>query len=182
MSIEELKTRIFSINGNTTLDEYNEIIKKCVAYKEMAAVVYVYDKIQENGLKPSNTTYNLIDKLHSKTIPESKNITITYSDGKSRLQPRRRIHKIMKGHNYGNKYNNAKIHIPKVREFLDKNPNYKSIIDQRIKLAKIISKECKISFNDARFVITSLKRQKYFSSSAGLSKQTKISNFFKINN
>ena len=52
MSIEELKTRIFSINGNTTLDEYNEIIKKCVVYKEMAAVVYVYDKIQENGLKP----------------------------------------------------------------------------------------------------------------------------------
>ena len=36
------------------------------------------------------------------------------------------------------------------------------MISQRIKLAKIISKNCDISFNDARFVITSLKRKKNF--------------------
>ena len=180
MDIEQLKKSIFSIDGNTGLEEYNTILKHCTDYKEMAATVYVYDKILDNGLKPNEDTFKLINRLHSKTIPESRKIVINYNDGKSRLQPRRRIHKIMKGHNYGNKYNDAKVHISKVKKFLDENTKYKNLIEQRIKLAKIISKECSISFNDARYVITSLKRQKYFSSNSSLSKQTKISNYFKI--
>ena len=180
MDIEKLKIKILNLEENTDLKDFNNLIKLCVDRNEMGAVVYLYDKMIERDVKPDKNTYTLINKLHSKTIPESKQIVITYTDGKSRLQPRRRIHKIMKGYNYGNNYNSAKQYETKVREFLNKNPNYKTLVEQRIKLAKIISKNCGISFNDARYIITSLKRQKYFNDCKNnISKQTKISDFFK---
>ena len=183
MEIEELSKLIESTytRKNISLNEYNNILKSCVYHKEMEATVYIYDEILKKSITPNSYTYSLINKLHSKTIPESNRIKIKYQEAKRRLAPRRRIHKIMKGHNYSDKYNNAKIHEEKVRTFLDNNQNYKVMIEKRNKLAKIISKNCNISFNDARFIITSLKRKKYFSS-INDNKQKSITDFFKKSN
>ena len=178
MNIDELKRRIeFTYNNKISHDNCNTIIRNCVDHREMSATVYMYDYMIKNGLKPSDDTLRYINKLHSKTIPESNKIQIKYSDNKKRLAPRRRIHKIMKGYFYSDKYNNAKQHEEKVRNFLDANSQVRSLVDQRIKLAKIISKNCDISFNDARFIITSLKRKKYFKSNTG-KKQKSITDFF----
>jgi pentatricopeptide repeat protein len=179
MEIEKLSKLIESTYGkkDISLNVYNSIIKECVYHKEMEAVVYIYDQIINSGHKPDELTFKLVNKLHSKTIPESNKIHIKYQNSAKRLAPRRRIHKIMKGHNYSDKYNNAKEHEEKVRKFLDENPNYKSQVDKRIKLAKIISKKCNISFNDARFVITALKRKKFFSDKTSHSQQS-ITKFF----
>ena len=181
MNIENLSKKIeYTYNNKISLENCHNIIKECVDHREMQATVYMYDYMIKNGLKPSDDTLRYINKLHSKTIPESNKIQIKYQDSKKRLAPRRRIHKIMKGYFYSNKYNNAKQHEEVVKKFLDNNPNFKGIVDQRIKLAKIISKNCNISFNDARFVITSLKRKKYFKGASD-SKQKSITDFFKKN-
>ena len=179
MEIDKLSKLIESTYNkkDISLKTYNTILKECVFHKEMEATVYIYDKIISSGHKPDATTFKLVDKLHSKKIPESNKIHIKYQDSAKRLAPRRRIHKIMKGHNYSDKYNSAKEHEEKVRKFLDENPNHKAKIDKRIKLAKIISKNCGITFNDARFVITALKRKKYFSDKSSKNQQS-ITKFF----
>ncbi len=87
----------------------------------MEAVVYLYDNMIKNKIKPNEYTFKLINRLHSKTIKENNKIYIKNLDRTNKLQPRRRIHKIMKGHNYSAKYNNAKKYETKVIEFLDNN-------------------------------------------------------------
>mgnify|MGYP001201433035 CR=1 FL=1 len=180
MNLENLVKEIENIDKceNKTLDYYNNLIDNCTKYNEMEAVVYLYDNMIKNKIKPNEYTFKLINRLHSKTIKENNKIYIKNLDRTKRLQPRRRIHKIMKGHNYSEKYNNAKKYETKVVEFLDNNSDIKSMVNQRIKLAKIISKNCNISFNDARFIITSLKRKKYFDNKSK-KRQLKIENFFK---
>jgi hypothetical protein len=67
----------------------------------------------------------------------------------------------MKGHNYSEKYNKALSgnNVEKVKEFITKNPDVKYL--DRGKLAKTISRKCKISPVDARYIITNLKRTKF---------------------
>ena len=180
MNLEILDQKIQNIDNceNKTLSYYNNLIDSCTKYNEMEAVVYLYDNMIKNKIKPNKRTYALINRLHSKTIKENNKIYVKNLDRTKRLQPRRRIHKIMKGYNYSEKYNNAKKYESKVIEFLDNNIDFKNMVSQRIKLAKIISKNCNISFNDARFIITSLKRKKYFKNNPKKT-QLKIENFFK---
>ena len=79
---------------------------------------------------------------------------------KKKLQPRRRIHKIMKGYNYSENYNNALQHMDKVKNYIKLNPHVKEY--PRIKLAKNIAKNCNITFNESRYIITNLKKIKFF--------------------
>ena len=138
--------------------EYHNLLRRCVSANEFAATIFVYEHLLESGHKANDITFKIIDPLHSKTV-EEKNFIHLKTDGKKRLAPRRRIHKIMKGHNYHDAYASAKVYLPKVRAFLTINPNLKT--EPRIKLAKAISKGCNISFNEARYVITGLKRDKF---------------------
>ena len=87
----------------------------------MTAVVFLYDSMKNNNITPDQNTYNLINKLHSKTIPENSNIYIKNINPIA-LKPRRRIHKIMKGHFYSANYNNALKNKDRVINYLDKNP------------------------------------------------------------
>ncbi len=156
-----LQERIDNLTLATTklnLEAYHSILEQCVKENEFAATVFVYDHLLANGHKANKTTYKIIEPLHSKTVLEKDNIRLKPTIGK-KLAPRRRIHKIMKGHNYTESYASAKIFIPKVKAFLAINNKLKN--EGRIKLAKSISKGCNISFNDARFVITALKREGY---------------------
>ena len=173
--MKELKDRVYELydnNHNLTLDQYNNLIKDCVEKKEMAAVVFIYDTMKEKKINPSDTTFKLLNKLHSKTIKESNEIYIK-NQNIGKLNPRRRIHKIMKGYNYSDNYNNALIHLDKVKKYIESNPNIKEY--SRIKLAKTLSKNCSISFNDARYIITNLKRTKYLRNTP-----KQIDNFSKI--
>lgn len=194
--MDELKQRVYELynnESNLSLLQYNKLIEDCVANYEMAAVVFIYDKMKEKGINPDKNTYNFINKLHSKTVKECNEIHIK-NQNVGKLQPRRRIHKIMKGYNYSDNYQNALVHLNKVKEYLNCNEEVKRF--PRIKLAKNIEKNCKISFNDARYIITNLKRTKflcdspkklddftkisktYNSSSNSVLKQNSITNFF----
>ncbi len=165
-------------SDNLSLFEYNNILKLCADFYEMEAMVYIYDKMLENNIKPNNYTFKQIGKLHSKKIKESSLINI-HLDSKKRLEPRRRIHKIMKGFEYSAKYNNALQHKDKVINYLN---NQKSIdLDNRISLAKLISKNVNISFNDARYIITYLKRTQYFNKNQKNLKQNTILKYFTVN-
>ena len=138
--------------------DYNNLICHCVQKYEMAAVVFLYDHMKKNGIEPSEETFKLIDKLHSKKCPENNNIIIP-NQNVGKLKPRRRIHKIMKGHNYSSNYQAALEHLDSVKEYITQNPDVKYY--SRIKLAKHLSKKCNITFNDARYIITNLKRTKF---------------------
>ena len=159
--MEYLKNDIYELYDETirlNLEQYNNLINKCVQFNEMAAVVYLYDRMKNQGIKPTEYTFTLINKLHSKTCKES-NIIYIKNQNVNKLAPRRRIHKIMKGYNYSDNYNNALKHLDKVKNVLNLKPNIKTY--GRIKLAKTLEKECGITFNEARYIITNLKRTKF---------------------
>ena len=194
--LKDLIYKLYDDNTKYSLIEFNNLIKNCVDYFEMNAVVFLYDSMKRLGINPNKETYNLINKLHSKTIIEKNNIYIK-NQNVGKLKARRRIHKIMKGYNYSANYNNALKHLEKVKCYIKKN---KEIVNYgRIKLAKNISKNCKITFNESRYIITNLKRTKFlnslkknnflapykdipinkYSSNLKLKKQKKITDFFK---
>ena len=157
-----LQSQINKISDNLitlTLNEYNSLIKLAVQLYEMGAVVFLYDSIKENNLQPSSETYADINKLHSKTVLNNSTIKIPIKNTNS-LKSRRRIHKIMKGYNYTKNYNKALLNKEDVKQYLKSHPELITL--HRIKLAKKISKACKISFNDARYILTHLKRIKFF--------------------
>lgn len=163
--LEDLKKEVYNLYNPDTklsLNEYNNLIKLCVDINEMAAVVFIYDNMIENKISPDKNTYNLINKLHSKIIKESNNIYIK-NQNIGKLNPRRRIHKIIKGYNYSNNYNKALVNVNKVKEYIELNSYIKEF--PRIKLAKLISKNCLISFDDARYIITYLKKTKFLNNS-----------------
>ena len=95
--MEKLKKTIQLIYNDDlqlNLNEYNSLIYKCVSIYEMTAVVFLYDHMKKNGIEPSEETFKLINKLHSKKCPENNNIIIP-NQNVGKLKPRRRIHKII---------------------------------------------------------------------------------------
>lgn len=159
--MENLKETINKLYRNEIkipLKVYNTLIYQCAKTYEMAAVVFLYDHMKKNGIEPTEETFKLINKLHSKKCPENNNIVIP-NQNVGKLKPRRRIHKIMKGHNYSSNYQTALEHLDSVKEYITQNPDVKYY--SRIKLAKHLSKKCNITFNDARYIITNLKRTKF---------------------
>ncbi len=171
-TLQERINTLISNTYNPTNQEYLFLIQECVHLKEFAATVFVYDHMLSNNITPSNEIYKCIEKLHSKTLPENK--TINLPSSKRALQPRRRIHKIIKGYLYKDLYKNALVNVDNVKEYLNNNRSIASITD-RIKLAKNISKNCNISFKDARYIVTHLKRTKFL---CKFTNQNKITDFF----
>ena len=159
--MEILKSEVYKLYDEAftlNLEQYNNLLKKCVDNYEMAAVVFIYDHMKDNNVEPDEKTFNLINRLHSKSVQENNEIYIK-NQNFGKLKPRRRIHKIMKGHNYSKNYNAALIHLDKVKKYVLDNPDVKYL--GRITLAKRISKKCGINFNEARYIITNLKRTKF---------------------
>ena len=190
-NLKDRVNRLYNVEYRLTLEEYNTLLLDCVNRYEMAAVVFIYDHMKQSTIEPNEYTYSIIDKLHSKTVKQSNEIYIK-NQNVGKLDPRRRIHKIMKGYNYSDNYNNAMIHLDKVKTFLDNYPEVQKY--NRMKMAKTISSKCSISFNDARYIITKLKRTNYLNKkteykiddffitssikSSGLLKQTSIGDYF----
>ena len=143
-----------------SLSEFNNLLQSCVNANEFAATVFVYDKMRANKVTPSNQTFTIMEKLHSKTLKENNNIVLK-EDIIKKLAPRRRIHKIIKGFHYSTNYKKALEHKETVREYLDKNPLVACIKD-RHKLAKQISKQCHLEVKTVRYIITHLKKTNYF--------------------
>lgn len=174
MDIDNIQSKLYFLQHNrfSTLDHYHEVLRSCVNLREMEAVVYVYDKIKSHGLTPSKETFEIIDPLHSKTILENKNLRIPKELGKKTLAPRRRIHKIMKGHYYTDKHTEAMKYVEKVKGFLDNYPDYKKH-KNRFFLAETIQSHIHIPLDICRVIVTHLKRTKYLPSTQ-VSKPTSL--------
>lgn len=177
--MEELKNKIewlYDLSNKYTLKEYNSLIKQCANNYEMSAVVFLYDNMKHHNIMPTKETYTIIDTLHSKTCIENYKIQIKDLE-KHKLKSRRRIHKIMKGYHYSDNYKNALQYTDKVKKYILENPSIKDYY--RIKLAKTLSKKCHITFDEARYIITNLKKTKWLDFSGNTSKQKPITDFFK---
>ena len=153
------------------IHQYNDLLISVTNINEFAATVYIYDDILKNKIKPNEKTYKIIEKLHSKTLPENNYLVVP--SHKNSLKPRRRIHKIIKGHKYTDKYKNALHYLDISKKYL---LNNKKICthSNKIFIAKQISKNCNISLENARFIVTKLKRINFFDQ---FNNQTKITNF-----
>ena len=157
----DLQSNINNINNLTNINEFNNLINECVMRHEMIAVVYIYDYIILNKYKPNIDTYTLINKLHSKTIKENRSLIIP-DNGKRKLEPRRRIHKIMKGYNYSQALKNKDI----VIKYINNNINTINYDGKNNKQARVLINDiklnCNLSITDIRFIIVYLNRQQFF--------------------
>ena len=81
----------------------------------------------------------------------------------------------MKGYNYSENYNNALQHLELVKSYIILHPEIKTY--NKIKLAKTISSKCNITFNDARYIITNLKKTKFLIDQ-NMNQQKSITDFF----
>ena len=159
LGLQERIDKLYLPETKLTIDEYSNLIRNCVELREFRATIFVYDKIKEMGFVVPDLVYLEIEKLHSKSLKENNNIKLIKDDTR-KLEPRRRIHKIMKGYHYSTNYKKALGHKEVVVKYLDSNPDIKTIQD-RFKLAKNISNNCKLDIKTVRYVITNLKKTKY---------------------
>ena len=143
----------------STIKDYHNILKQCCDRRECAASVYVYDKMKEKGFQPNHETYKILDPLHRKDLIESNQLHLPVTKMRS-LQPKRRIHKIMKGYATKNNYSKAMEHKQTVIDFLNKHPDIKHN-PKRHWVAKQISKNCNLDVRTVRYIVTHLKRIKF---------------------
>ena len=153
----DLQLRINNIKKLDNIDKLNDLLKRCAAVYELEAVVYIFDYIKLNKYTPNENTYKLLDTLHSKKITERNNLIIP-SNNKRKLQPKRRIHKIMKGYNYSKALKNKAI----VINYLTNNEYTYDGKDKKQEklLINILKAKCKLPVSDIRHILTYLKRTK----------------------
>jgi pentatricopeptide repeat protein len=151
----DLQNKIDNINNLSTVITINNLLDIVTKNKEFATCVYVYDYMLKKSIKPNEETFKFIDRLHSKTVSDNNSIRIPPST-KRTLQPRRRIHKIMKGYNYSDKYSEAKEYLCQVIDLFKKNDKCQYL--HKDKLAKLLSKDLNVNISLAKTIVTVLKR------------------------
>ena len=137
--------KLYDKNYKLKTVDYNYLLHNTTKFKEMEATVFIYDHMIFNNVKPDSDTYDLINRLHSKTIYENNKIYIKKSL-KKKLKPRRRIHKIMKGYNYSENYQEALIHLDIVKKFALSETHYNATISLLILLYCILYIYLKLHF------------------------------------
>jgi len=147
---------ILKTNVNQTINWYHISMKMAADQHEFAAMVYLYDCLKKINEKPPDSIYKIIERLHSKTLPENNNIIVPFSSDR-KLKPRRRIHKIIKGLYYSDNYQNTEKYMNKAIHFINQNVNYPK---NKIELIKAIKAECNCTDKESRYIITRLKRKK----------------------
>lgn len=167
MDISIVKEHIYNMEISDIIvkqldqQQYHDILHACAMLGEMRACVYVYDHMQNRGkFKATKETIEILNMVHSKTLM-CYDTLLRHPCDTTKLSPRRRIHKIVKGANYSESYNKAcDNHLESIKVFLNMNPLFK--IWEKTKLIRHIGKQLSIPEKDVRYVITRLKRTKYF--------------------
>jgi hypothetical protein len=157
--MSNLQIELNNINALNDINEFNDLLKKCANLYQLEAVVYIFDFMKQHKYTPNENTYRILDTLHSKKIQDKSNL-IVQKGSKKTLQPKRRIHKIMKGYNYSKALKNKDI----VINYLT---NHRYDYDGKDKkkekaLINVLKLHCKLPVADIRHILTYLKRQKYF--------------------
>jgi pentatricopeptide repeat protein len=154
-----LQSEINNINKLDDINKFNNLLKKCASVYELEAVVYIFDYMKQHKYKPDERTYKILDTLHSKKI-EDKSSLIFPTTNKRKLQPKRRIHKIMKGYNYSMALKNKDVVINYLTNH-EYNYDGKDKKQEKV-LINVLKVACKLPVSDIRHILTYLKRQKYF--------------------
>lgn len=136
---------------------YLDLLRECVELREFRAAVFVWDRFAAKCGNPPEEAYLVMERLHSKTLPESSAVRVPLLQAGARtLAPRRRIHKIIKGWRQRKTNLVAAQYTAKARGLLEGNPKLKTM--PRIPLAKELQKRCGVDFETARRLVTKLKQ------------------------
>ena len=143
---------------------------------EFSATVFLYDNMLKKKCNIGKDIFNIIEYLHRKKSPENNTIIVPSYTNSRQLQPRRRIHKIMKGYHYSTNYKKALQSKDIILNCINNNPELKSEMNKN-KLSNRLSKLCDVPLQDIRYIITNLKRTKsqYIMNDSN----NKITNYFK---
>jgi len=164
MDIEKLKSILYNLEINDPIDNldqstYHQMLLTCAQLNEVRACIFIYDHMLSKKIKPNKLTIDILQIIHSKNIIVSDSL-LTYPPDPTKLNPKRRIHKIIKGYNYSESYNNAcEKNLNNIKNYLDSNKPLKEF--HKNKLIPIIAHQLLIPENEVRYVITKLKRIKY---------------------
>ena len=158
--MSNLQIELDNITSLKSIDEFNSLLKKCANLYQLESVVYIFDYMKQHKFKPNDETYKILNTLHSKKIPDKSNLIVPKGSKKT-LQPKRRIHKIMKGYNYSKALKNKDI----VINYLTNNEYEYDGKDKKKEkaLINLLKVNCKLPVSDIKYILTYLKRQKYFS-------------------
>ena len=175
-----MQNKINNINKLITLDEFHNLLQECVDNHEMKCVVYIYDTMINKKINPTDKTYQIINILHSKTIKENNSITIPNQSFGRTLQPRRRIHKIMKGYFYKKALLKKDILISFIEKMdtIDYDGKDKK---QKNQLCKKIQKNTPLSSSEVNFIIGYLNRINYFKDNVNINTEKSILTYFSEN-
>jgi hypothetical protein len=155
---ESLQNSIDSIDKTPlNIEQYKNLINKTTKSFEFEATIFFFDHMKQNKISPDEEIFQMINRLHKKEIQEKNTLKIPNKE-KRKLQPKRRIHKIMKGQLNMNSYQEAKNHLPAAKKLLKENPEVKEM--KRFKIIDFLAKELKIEKKEAKNLVTALKRAK----------------------
>lgn len=145
---------------NPDISVYISLLRKSVELKEFRTAVFIFDQIKSRGWTPTEEVYQILEELHSKTLPESNKVKVPIvNPGAKTLAPRRRIHKIIKGWRMKQTNQISIQYLPKAKGLLECRPDYKRL--PRIELAKKIANGCHLDFETSRRIVTKLKQTGY---------------------
>lgn len=173
-----MQNKINNIHTLSTINEFHNLLEECASNYEMKCLVYVYDTMLEKKIEPTDKTYKIINNLHSKTIKENNSISIPNKNFGASLQPRRRIHKIMKGYFYKKALLKKDIVISYLKKLDEINYDGKDK-KQKNQLCKKIQKNTPLSSSEVNFIIGYLNRINYFDNNK--KSQKSILSFFSEN-
>jgi hypothetical protein len=157
--MESLQNAIDTIDKTPlNLEQYKNLINKATKSFEFEATIFLFDHLKQNKFSPDEEIFQMINRLHKKEIQEKNTITIPGKNEKRKLQPKRRVHKIMKGQLNKESYQEAKNHLPAAKKLLKENPQVKEM--KRFKLIDFFVKELKVEKQEAKNLVTALKRAK----------------------
>ena len=155
-----LQNKIDNIDNIKNIVEFNELLINCVDKYEMTAVVFIYDIMKQKKIQLNDRTYEIINKLHSKKVKENNTIKLQNTSLGKKLQPRRRIHKIMKGYNYKNALKKKNIVIAYLN---NNNYDYDGHDNNNKKKLNIdIKKSTQLTDTEINFILGYLNRIKFF--------------------
>ena len=71
-----LQIELDNMTSLKSINEFNNLLKKCANLYQLEAVVYILDSMKQHKFKPNDETYKILNTLHSKKIPDKSNLIV----------------------------------------------------------------------------------------------------------
>lgn len=150
----------------TKRETYNRLLSYCAHYHELAAAVYLYECLRRDGYAPTKETYKHLEPMSKNNFEDKSSLKLPpRPDTKNgRMEPKKRIQKIVNYRQQSEKYSRAVELLPEIVEWLKSHKEQVEKCKSRFKLCKLITanfKHLNISSKFSPWIVTALKKKGY---------------------